>query len=105
MLGELNSDLLEPDKQPKGGRVLMDLLDIYDFKNVIHTATRITKTSMTLPDLVLTNNARRARSSGVVHVLSELQPRGYGQERYNSEASNTSMAINFKMICIIYPSK
>ena len=47
---------------------MANLLDIYDLKNLIHEATRITKTSETLLDLFLTDNLRKIQSSGVVHV-------------------------------------
>ena len=60
--------MLLPDKPPRDGRVMANLLDIYDLKNLIHEATRITKTSETLLDLFLTDNLRKIQSSGVVHV-------------------------------------
>ncbi|RMX59939.1 hypothetical protein pdam_00001097 [Pocillopora damicornis] len=60
--------MLLPDKPPRDGRVMANLLDIYDLKNLIHEATRITKTSETLLDLFLTDNLRKTQSSGVVHV-------------------------------------
>lgn len=67
-VGDFNSDMLLPDKPPRDGRVMANLLDIYDLKNLIHEATRITKTSETLLDLFLTDNLRKIQSSGVVHV-------------------------------------
>ena len=60
--------MLLPDKPPRDGRVMVNLLDIYDLKNLIHEATHITKTSETLLDLFLTDNMRKIQSSGVVHV-------------------------------------
>ena len=60
--------MLLPDKPPRDGRVMANLLDICDLKNFIHEATRITKTSETLLDLFLTDNLRKIQSSGVVHV-------------------------------------
>ena len=67
-VGDFNSDMLLPDKPPRDGRVMANLLDIYDLKNLIHEATRITKTSETLLDLFLTDNLRKIQSSGVFHV-------------------------------------
>ena len=45
--GDFNADLLAPDKTPKAGRKLLDLLDIYDLHCLINKATRKTKTSET----------------------------------------------------------
>ena len=68
LLGDYNVDLIAPDKPPKDGRYLLDLLDIYDLHNLISSPTRITKTSITLLDLIITNNKNRVLTSGVVHV-------------------------------------
>ena len=67
--GDFNADLLAPDKPPKDGRKLLDLLDIYDLCCLINEATRKTKTSETLLDLILTNNKRTTLTSGVVDTL------------------------------------
>ena len=64
----LNCDMMEPNKPAMDGRDLCDLLDIYNLKNLIASPTRITKTSKTLLDLILTNNKKRILSSGVVDV-------------------------------------
>ena len=68
LVGDFNSDMLLPDKPPRDGCVMANLLDIYDLKNLIHEATRITRTSETLLDLFLTDNVKKIQSSGVVHV-------------------------------------
>ena len=68
LVSDYNADLIAPDKPPKDGRYLLDLLDIYDLRNLISSPTRITKTSITLLDLVITNNKNRVLTSGVVHV-------------------------------------
>lgn len=61
-----------PDKPPKDGRYLSDLLDIYNLRNLIEIPTRTGKTSETLLDLINTNNNKRILTSGVVDVhLSE----------------------------------
>ena len=67
--GDFIADLLAPDKTPKAGRRLLDLLDIYDLHCLINKATRKTKTSETLLDLILTNNKRTILTSGVVDTL------------------------------------
>ena len=67
-VGDFNSDMLLPDKPPRVGRVMANLLDIYELKNLIHEATRITKTPETLLDLFLTENLIKIQSSGVVRV-------------------------------------
>ena len=69
MLVDYNSDLLLPDKPPKDGRRLFDLLDIYSTHNLIHEPTRITKTNKSILDLILTNNKnKKVLRSGVIHV-------------------------------------
>ena len=64
LVGDYNADLIAPDKPPKDGRSLLDFLDIYDLHNLISSPTRITKTFITLLDLVITNNKNRVLSSG-----------------------------------------
>ena len=68
LLGDYNADLIAPDKPPKDGRSLLDLLDIYNLHNLISSPTRILKTSITLLDLVVTNNKNMVLTSGVVYV-------------------------------------
>ena len=68
LLGDYNADLIAADKPPKDGRSLLDLLDIYNLHNLISSPTRILKTSITLLDLVVTNNKNMVLTSGVVYV-------------------------------------
>ena len=63
--GDFNADLLDQDKSTKDGRSLLDLLDIFDLNCLINKATRKTKTTETLLDLILTNKTRTL-TSGVV---------------------------------------
>ena len=85
LLGDFNCDILLPDKPPKDGRDFLDLLDnytvIYDLKNVINLPTRVSKTSNTLLDLILTDNNRRIIASGVVdvHVSDHSLKVGYSR--------------------------
>ena len=68
LLGDYNSDLLLPDKPPKDGRRLLDLLGIYSMHNLINEPTRITKTNKSILNLILTNNKNKVLRSGVIHV-------------------------------------
>ena len=67
-VGDFNSDLHNLDKGTQDGRTLLDLLDIYDLYNLIDSPTRITKTSISLLDLVITNNKKKISASGVIHL-------------------------------------
>jgi len=66
-LGDLNADLLDPDRPPaKDGRTLLDLLDFFDLHCLINKATRKARTSEILLDVILTNNKKTALNSDVV---------------------------------------
>lgn len=56
LLGDLNQNILEPDKEPKLGRHLLSLCDVYNLKCLINKPTRISASSETLIDVVLTSN-------------------------------------------------
>ena len=66
LAGDLNADLLAPDKQHRDGRALLDLLDIFNLDCLITEPTRTTKTTETLLDLILTNDKKKVLTSGVV---------------------------------------
>ena len=51
--------MLDLNRSSKDGRDLADIMDIFDFHNPIHEATRITKTSESFLDLILTNSKSR----------------------------------------------
>ena len=59
LAGDLNADLLAPDKQHRDGRALLDLLDIFNLDCLITEPTRTTKTTETLLDLILTNDKKK----------------------------------------------
>ena len=65
-LGDFNCDMLDLNRPPKDGRDLADIMDIFDFENLIHEATRVTKTSESLLDLIITNSKSRVLQAGVV---------------------------------------
>ena len=58
-LNDFNCDMMVPNRLPMDSRNLCDLLDIYNLENLITSPTRITKTSKTLLDLILTNNKKQ----------------------------------------------
>ena len=64
--GDFNADLLNPDKPPKDGRNLLDLMEIFGLDCLITKATRKMKTSETLLDLILTSNKKKTLVSDVV---------------------------------------
>jgi hypothetical protein len=52
LLGDLNYDLLKPTSK---GKPLSDIIDIFDLKNIVKTATCITKENESLLDVILTS--------------------------------------------------
>ena len=64
--GDFNADVSEPDKPPKNGRTLLDMLDIFNLHCLITEPTRKSRTSQTTLGLILTNNKRNIVASGVV---------------------------------------
>lgn len=64
--GDFNAELLNPDKRPKDGRNLLDLMKIFGLDCLITKATRKSKTSETLCDLILTSNKKKTLASDVV---------------------------------------
>ena len=66
-LGNFNCDMLDLNRPPKDGRDLLDIMDIFDFENLTHEATRVTKTSESLLDLIITNSKSRVLQAGVVN--------------------------------------
>lgn len=58
-IGDFNCDLMLSDKLLKDGRDLFDLLEIYNFKNLIEIFIRIVKTSEILFDFIFINNIRK----------------------------------------------
>ena len=54
-LGDFHCDMLDLNRPPKDGRDLADIMDVFDFENLIHEATRITKTSESLLELMISS--------------------------------------------------
>ncbi|RMX45804.1 hypothetical protein pdam_00024287 [Pocillopora damicornis] len=90
-VGDFNSDMLLPDKPPRDGRVMANLLDIYDLKNLIHEATRHRnqeydlRTILKEHDVVITDKKQMAElfSSYFVNIadgVPEITEQSYGKE-------------------------
>ena len=65
IIGDLNLDRLRPDKRE--GKMLMDLEDAYDLTCLIDKPTRVTATTETLIDVLLTNKPETFVSSGILN--------------------------------------
>ena len=63
-LGDLNLDKLKPNSTE--GKILGDIEDIFQLKCLIEEATRITTTSRTLIDVILTNKPELFDTAGVI---------------------------------------
>ena len=65
LLGDLNCNLLNPDVNGCDGRHLIGICDIYNLDCLIDKPTRVSQSSQSLIDIILTNNKGRFLSSGV----------------------------------------
>ena len=74
-LGDQNADLLDPDKPPKDGLALLDLLDIFDLHCLLNKATRKARTSEKLLDVILTNNMKTALNIVLFIAFSDPERR------------------------------
>ena len=63
IMGDLNLDRLKPDR--KEGKILIDLEEVHGLECIITEPTRVTTSSATLLDVILTNNCQLFRTSGV----------------------------------------
>ncbi|CAB4042704.1 Hypothetical predicted protein, partial [Paramuricea clavata] len=66
ILGDLNLDRLKLNSRE--GKILQDIEDIFDFTCLIQEPTRITPTTSTLLDVILTNKADMFDHSGVIDL-------------------------------------
>ncbi len=55
VIGDLNSNILRPHANKKEGRTLLDICDIYDLDSMINKPTRVTKSTESCLDVILTN--------------------------------------------------
>lgn len=65
--GNFNCNMLDLAKPPREGRDLADIMDVFAFENLILEPTRITNTSETLLDLIITKTKSRFLQAGVVN--------------------------------------
>ena len=65
-MGDLNLDRLKPNERE--GKMLTDLEQVFDLTCLIDRATRVTTTSWTLLDVILTNAPDLLMSSGVAEL-------------------------------------
>ena len=66
VLGDLNCDILHPSNNGTEGRHLLDMCEVFNLDCLIDEPTRLTTTSQTLIDVLLTNNKRRFLVSGTL---------------------------------------
>ena len=67
LTGDLNCDLSLPVLQSHSRR-LMDILELFQMKQVIADPTRITSNTASLLDIIATNRPDKVKESGVIHV-------------------------------------
>ena len=67
IMGDLNCDLLSKSLE-RHCRHLLSLCEVYQFSQLIEQPARITETTQTLIDVILTNNPSRIVSSGVIQL-------------------------------------
>ena len=63
--GDLNLDRLRPDRRE--GKILLDLEEVHDLQCLITKPTRITPTSETLLDVILTTKPQLFKQCGAIH--------------------------------------
>ena len=68
ILGDLNCDILHPDKGSRDGRDLLNLMMVYKLTNLIRELTRVTATFTTLITVILTNRPRSFLTSGTLDL-------------------------------------
>ena len=65
VVGDLNLDRLRPDKRE--GKMILDLEDVHNLTRLIDKPTRITSTTQTLIDVLLTSKPDSFTSSGIIN--------------------------------------
>ena len=63
--GDLNCDFLRPESTPS--KHLKEIISTYSLKQHIEEATRVTETSSTLIDIVVTRQSMKPKKAGVLH--------------------------------------
>ena len=67
IVGDLNCNLLDVQNNANSRR-LMDIMDVYQLKQIITEPTRITNYSQSLIDVFITNNPYKVNTSGVIRI-------------------------------------
>ena len=67
VVGDINCNLLDTELTAQNRR-LVDIMDIYQLKQIIKEPTRVTNNATSLIDLFITNNPHRIKTSGVIRV-------------------------------------
>ena len=63
--GDLNCDFLRPESIPS--KHLKEIVSTYSLKQHIEEVTRVTETSFTLIDIVVTRQSMKPKKAGVLH--------------------------------------
>jgi hypothetical protein len=66
LTGDLNLDRLRPERRE--GKLLLDLEDFYNLTCLVDRPTRVTQTSTTLIDVMLTNRPDAFISSSIINA-------------------------------------
>ena len=68
ILGDLNCDMLKINNESVPVKKIKSLYELYQLSQLIQEATRVTMTSPTLIDHIVTNTPENVSASGVVHT-------------------------------------
>ena len=97
ILGDLNCDLL-PIVSDCATKKLKSLLETYQLSQLIDEPTRITKTSSTLIDHLITNNPQKVISYGVIHSGMSDHRLMYGIRKMNTTPKASENIIEMRNI-------
>ena len=67
IVGDMNCNLLDTELNAHSRR-LVDIMDIYQLKQIIKEPTRVTNNTSSLIDLFVTNNPQKLKTSGVIRI-------------------------------------
>ena len=69
ILGDLNRDMLKTDKDSNfPSKKIKTLYELYQLSQLIDEATRVTMTTSSLIDHIVTNTPEKISDSGVIHI-------------------------------------
>lgn len=64
----INCDKINPSKNNKQGKCLLDICDIYDLDSLITNPTRISMNKVSCLDVILTNVSAYIKDSGIMET-------------------------------------